>query len=465
MNNQIVTRIAPSPTGKFHVGTARTALLNYLFAKKNGGKFLLRIEDTDRARSSDEHIDDIKQSLEWLGLHWDNKDTEHYQSRRIDEYKKIAKQLVSEGFAEEREGATYFKVKGKMSNEKSNLNDKIQIASQARNDKTTNHQSPITFADLIHGKVSTELENIEDFVILKSDGWPTFHLAVVVDDHDMGITHIIRGDDHLSNTPKHILLYKALGWELPQWGHLPLILNHDRSKMSKRKDPVSVSDDFRAKGYLPEAMVNFLALLGWSPKSDEEFFTLNELVQLFEIANVQKSNAVFDIEKLKHFNAHYLRKMDDADLLYRVEPLWRKAGINVDAINESARQKIISVIKERASTINELAHEVDYFFLPSELDFDKIVFGKSNKENTIRGLSITSDALQQLPDDQWNTETLGQILSSISENNDLSKGDVFWPVRYCLTGETASPSPQEILSILGKEESIKRIANALNLLK
>jgi len=456
-NNQIVTRIAPSPTGKFHVGTARTALFNYLFAKINGGKFLLRIEDTDQARSSDEHIDDIKESLSWLGLNWDNKDTEHYQSKRIDEYKKVAQELVQKGIAEERDGAVYFRV----------ASSQKPVASSEN--YTTGHRPQATgnieFTDLIHGEVSTRLENIEDFVILKSDGWPTFHLGVVVDDHDMGVTHVIRGDDHLSNTPKHILLYKALGWELPQWGHLPLILNRDKSKMSKRKDPVSVSGDFRDKGYLPEAMVNFLALLGWSPKSDEEFFTLDELVQAFDIDNIQKSNAVFDIEKLKHFNAHYLRQLDSAELLHKVEPLWRKAGRDVDAINESARQKIIETIKNRADTINDMATDIEYFFGAPEIDSPKIVFAKSNIDSTTKGLSLVIVALDKLSEDKWNTDELASALSSVVEENNLSNGDVFWPVRYALSGAMASPSPQELLWILGKEESIKRIGNALNLLK
>lgn len=423
---------------------------------------MLRIEDTDRARSSEEHITDIKEALDWLELDWDNRNTEHYQSRRLDEYKKVAQKLVNDGYAEEREGAIYFKVQSQISNLKSQNNG---VASQQSD---INHQSPITnhqitFDDLIHGEVSTKLENIEDFVILKSDGWPTYHLAVIADDHDMKITHVIRGDDHLSNTPKHILLYRALGWEAPQFGHLPLILNKDRTKMSKRKDPVSVTDDFKNKGYLSDAMVNFLALLGWNPKTDEEFFSLVELVEKFEIKNVQKSNAVFDTEKLNHFNAHYLRKMSAKELVEIAKPLWEEQ-YDLSKTSNEYLERIVAVVVERAQTTLDLAQNIDYFLVPPKLVFDDLIFKKSTQESTLCGITTAADMLKNLSLGSWTQKDLKITLEKIVEKTGLQNGDVFWPVRYALTGEKASPKPEEMLQILGKEESLRRIETARDLL-
>lgn len=468
----MITRFAPSPTGKMHIGSARTALFNYLLARRNGGKFLLRIEDTDQARSTVEHIDDIKESLTWLKLDWDNLNSEHYQSKRLEIYQKVAQELVSKGFAEEREGAIYFKIPST----KSQIPNKSQAPNSKQEENNSPHQSlplvrggeegldSIIFDDLIHGKISTAIENIEDFVILKSDGYPTFHLGVVVDDHDMGVTHIIRGDDHLSNTPRHILLYRALGWDLPQWGHLPLILNKDRSKMSKRKDPVSVTEDYRKKGYLPEALVNYLALLGWSPKTDEEFFTLVELVEKFDIKNVQKSNAVFDHEKLNHFNAYYLRKLPIKVLLKYAKSVW-KNQFEISKYPDPYLEKVVTLIIERIQTINDFGKDIGYFFLVPKLEYDNLIFGKSTAAATLRGLETACDMLNTLAPENWEVEELHKTLMAIVERTGLTNGDVFWPVRYALSGEKFSPKPEEIMYVLGKDESLRRIDTAKRLLQ
>ena len=467
MNQTIITRFAPSPTGKFHVGGARSALFNYLFARQRGGKFLLRIEDTDQARSTAEHIYDITESLRWLNLDWDNQNSEHYQSKRIDEYRKVAQQLVSSGDAYEKEGAIYFKTP----NTKIQDPNKSQISNskQEENDSTDNQPrsevegANIEFEDLVHGKVSTPMESIEDFVILKSDGWPTFHLGVVVDDHDMGITHVIRGDDHLSNTPKHILLYRALGWEMPRWGHLPLILNTDRTKMSKRKDPVSVTDDYRKKGFLPEALINYLALIGWNPKTDEEFFTLVELVERFKIDNVQKSNAVFDTEKLKHFNAHYLRKLPVKVLAKYAKSMWEKE-YDISKARDDYLEKVAMLVVERAQTVNDLGVDIDYFFQPPKLDYNDIIFAKSTAATTQHGLVSAADMLKGVAEKNWTIEEIHKVLLSIVEKTGMANSDVFWPVRYALCGAKASPRPEELMCVLGKDESLKRINTAIQLM-
>ena len=452
----VVTRIAPSPTGKFHIGTARTALFSYLFARQKGGKFLLRIEDTDRARSSDEHIADIKESLEWLGLKWDNKDSEHYQSKRIEEYCRVAQALITKGHAYEKEGAIYFKIQ--------NPKSKIQINSKSEAPKADKSEN-LNFTDLVHGAMSFDAKDIEDFVILKSDGWPTFHLAVVVDDHDMGVTHVIRGDDHLSNTPKHILLYSALGWDVPAYAHLPLILNANRTKMSKRCDPVSITDDFKKQGFLPEAMVNFLALLGWNPKTEEEFFTLNELVKRFDIKGVQKSNAVFDSGRLRFFNAHYLRQKSPQEVVKLARPLWEES-YDVSSCDQSYLEGVAQLVAERSETVSDLAKDVDYFFSEPKLDCTAIVFKKSTIEATQKGLSGAIEQLNKLSKDEWAEEkAITQALARVVGSEKLGNGDVFWPVRYGLSGALASPKPEELLAALGKEKSLRRLRIAEELIR
>ncbi len=469
----VVTRIAPSPTGKFHIGTARTALFSYLFARQNKGKFYLRIEDTDQARSSNEHIADIKESLDWLGLKWDNKASEHCQSKRLGEYCRVAQELTDKGFAYKKDGAVYFNVKFLISQPEAGPpwadNFKTNPKTQNPKKKTPKSQIPkpenLIFTDLVHGTMSFGAKDIEDFVILKSDGWPTFHLAVVVDDHDMGVTHIIRGDDHLSNTPKHILLYRAMAWAAPAYAHLPLILNANRTKMSKRRDPVSVSDDFKSQGFLPEAMVNYLALLGWNPKTEEEFFSLQELVNRFDIKGVQKSNAVFDSGRLRFFNAHYLRQKPIGDIVDIAKPLWRE-NYDISAYNKDYLEKVAKLVVERCDTIAELVRDVDFFFTEPKLDRGAIAFKKSTAEATSKGLTKSLEALGALETNGWeDTTRLNNILSKVVAQNNLSNGDVFWSVRYALTGALASPKPEELLTVLGKTKSLKRLEAARDKLK
>ena len=361
----------------------------------------------------------------------------------------MAQALITKGHAYEKEGAVYFNVKCQISN----------VKSTAQNSKVSEGEDTkiLNFTDLVHGAMSLDAKNIEDFVILKSDGWPTFHLAVVVDDHDMGVTHVMRGDDHLSNAPKHILLYRALDWDVPAYAHLPLILNANRTKMSKRCDPVSITDDFKKQGFLPEAMVNFLALLGWNPKTEEEFFTLDELTKKFDIKGVQKSNAVFDSGRLRFFNAHYLRQKSPQEIVKLARPLWERS-YDISGCGQTYLESVAQLAVERSETVGDLAKDVDYFFNEPKLDRDAIVFKKSTIDATQKGLSGVIEELNKLSSDEWGKENvIAQVLARVVESEKLGNGDVFWPVRYALSGANASPKPEELLVVLGKEKSIKRL--------
>lgn len=430
MSMNIRTRIAPSPTGKFHIGTARTALFNYLFVKKNGGDFLLRFEDTDRERSTLEFEKDIVEALKWLGLSWDE---EYRQMDRLPIYKKHADKLMKDGFAYKKEGAVWFKIP------------KNRV---------------IEFDDLIRGKIRFESKDQKDFVIVKSDGVPTFYFSNAVDDHEMKISHIIRGEDHISNTPNQILINEALGFDLPKYAHIPLILNPDRTKLSKRKQAVAVTE-YRDKGYLPEAIVNFLALLGWNPGDEREYFSLNELVKEFSLERVQKSPAIFNIEKLNSINAHYTKGLSLSKLTAEII----KFSTNAKKADLKFLSKIIIVIKDRLRYLSEFDELTDYFFGEKKYDPKLLIFKKSNAQKTLNGLQLAVGSLQEKNKEWANAEKLNEILSKIVSENKLDNGDVFWPVRVALSGLEKSPSPSELLWALGKEESLKRIKKALKKLR
>jgi len=435
-NNNIRVRIAPSPTGKFHIGTARSALFNFLFARHNNGKFILRFEDTDKNRNTKESETDITEGLKWLGLEYD--EGPFYQTERQDLYNEYIDQLIKEDKAYKKDGAIWFRINQQPS--------------------TVNHQL-IKFKDLIHGDLEFNSQEFNDFVIIKSDGIPTFMFSNTVDDHEMKISHVIRGDEHLNNAPQQILIYQSLGWEPPQFAHIPLILNKDRTKMSKRKNPVSVTEDFRDKGYFAEAMLNYIVLLGWSPKSEKEFFTLDELIKEFELGKVNKAGAIFDTERLDYFNAHYLHQLSDKELFKKLITF----NSQLSTIDKEHLEKIIQVEKNRMIKLSDFPALDSYFFKEPDLNKDIIVFKKSILENTKKGLSLIADRLSQIAPPKWEKiEDLNQILQDIVKSNNLSNGDVFWPVRVALSGQEKSPSPTELMWILGKDESIERINFVLN---
>lgn len=437
MNNKIRTRIAPSPTGKFHIGTARTALFNYLFAKKNDSDFLLRFEDTDKERSTKEFEDDIREGLKWLGLDWDE---EYKQMDRLDIYKKYANELIEKEFAYEKDGALWFKIP---------------------------KDKKIKFKDMIRDEIEFDMKEFNDFVIVKSDGIPTFYFSNVIDDHDMKISHVIRGEDHITNTPKQILIAEALGFTLPIYAHIPLILNPDKSKLSKRKNPVAVTD-YEEKGYLSEAIINFLALLGWNPGDDREYFSIDELIKEFSLERVQKSPAVFNIEKLDSINNHYLRHKSYKELGKSIHSVSGtvhvKSGTSL-TVGVIHNDRLFELFKDRAKNLVELKSLAEEVKTLKKYDQNLLIFKKSDKERTLIGLQATVDRLQDTDKEWGSIEDLNRVLSKVVADNSLDNGDVFWPVRVALSGLEKSPSPSELLWAFGKEESLKRLEKALQKLK
>ena len=469
--NKIRTRFAPSPTGELHIGGARTALYAYLFAKNNGGEFLIRIEDTDQSRQVKEADLRIFDMIKWLGLKWVGDPI--YQSARLSLYKEYARQLVEDGnayycFCSSERLETLRNeqsAKGEITRYDKKCRDLPieEVLGKIKNGEPhvirlkMPEKGKIKFNDLIHGEVEFDLSNVEDQILQKSDGFPTYHLAVVVDDHTQGITHVMRGDDWLSSTPKHLFLYKCFDWEPTVYAHLPVIIGKDKRKLSKREGAVSV-EAFKEQGYLPEAIINFITLLGWNPGTEQEFFSLKELEQVFDATKINKAPAFFDVEKLNHFNAHYIHQMSEGELLEKIKPF---SKIDFSDFDNSFLQKVAKVTKERMVLLTDFDAITGYFFNDIVVEKDMIKFGKSEWQDTINGLDGAIEKLAEMTDGDWQElNKINESLLSVVSNNNLKNGDVFWPVRYALSGEKASPSPAELLWVLGREESLKRLRDA-----
>lgn len=437
---EVRTRIAPSPTGFLHIGTARTALFNYLFAKQNNGKFILRIEDTDTQRNKEEYELDITDGLSWLGLNWDEgpytegKYGPYYQSKKGDRYNECVKKLLEEGFAYKKEGAIWFKIP-----EKIDLN-----------------SDEIVVNDLIRDDVHFKLSEMKDFVIVKSDGTPIFHLAVVIDDCDMKISHVIRGEEHLSNTPKHILLQKALNFYTPIYAHLPLIMNPDRSKMSKRKDPVSVTNDFKGKGYLSEAMINFVALLGWAPKDDQEIFSLDDLITEFNIQNVGKSPSIFNRQKLDWVNGYYIRQMMLGDLAKQLEPFYSKHNIHEKG---DYFLSVVALVQERLKTLDE-AYELTHFMFGEEVEVPNELL-LSKLDDSSKTVLVLKESIKILNEINFEHDIIEKELRSLAAELSLSPKGVFQTIRVAICGTDVAPPLFQTIMVLGKERVIKRLEKAL----
>uniref|UniRef100_A0A7C4M195 Glutamate--tRNA ligase n=1 Tax=candidate division CPR3 bacterium TaxID=2268181 RepID=A0A7C4M195_UNCC3 len=475
-SNKIRTRFAPSPTGEFHIGSARAALFPYLFARKNGGDFLVRIEDTDQNRLVKDSELRMLETVKWLGLNWDEDPI--YQSARTSLYKEYARELIQKGFAypcfcsPERLEALR---KEQEKNHKPTGYDRCcrvlplaeTIERIASGDSHVirlkmPERGKLVFDDMIRGDIEFEYSLIDDTVLIKADGFPTYHLAAIVDDHEQGITHVFRGDEWLSSTPKHLFLYQCFGWQAPRYAHLPVIVGKDKKKLSKREGSVSV-EAFKEQGYLPEAIINFIALLGWNPGDEREFFTLQELEKEFDVSRVNKSPAFFDIEKLNHFNAYYIRKTKDESLLEKIKPY---SKIDFSRFDNLYCQKIVRIVKERMVLLTDFDLITAFFFKDINIDREMIKFGKSEWQDTIKGLEKTIESLGLLDDVKLESiEELNSFLGEVVSVNGLKNGDVFWPVRVALSGEKASPSPAELIWVLGKEESLKRLNNTLNIIK
>jgi len=420
-------RFAPSPTGYLHVGGARTALLNWLYARHTGGQFLLRIEDTDKARSTEEHTKVILDGLTWLGLDWDEEPV--FQGARVKRHQEIADRLLAEGKAYMEEGAIRFRLP----------------------------PGEIAWDDAVHGRISFQGEDLKDFVILRSDRTPIYNFAVVVDDVDMRITHVLRGDDHISNTPKQIALYQALGGgaALPVFGHVPMIHGPDGKKLSKRHGATAVGD-YQHMGILPAAMRNFLALLGWSPGGDREIMTLDEMIALFSFEGIQKKPAIFDMTKLEWMNGQYL-SAGSADALYPlVAPQLEQLGLNG---NKEAVLKAIGAVKTRSRTTLDVAKQVAVRLDPKHVVFDE----KAKKEiaKDPAGYRAALEAsLAVLKTPEWTPAALEQALRALAEQKGVAAGKVFQPIRIALTGGTVSEPVNELLYVIGKEGALRRLEAA-----
>ncbi|MBN2571773.1 MAG: glutamate--tRNA ligase [Ignavibacteriales bacterium] len=477
-------RFAPSPTGYLHVGGLRTALYNYLYAKKNDGKFILRIEDTDKNRYVEGAMENLIETLKWIGLDYNegpfiNGNFGPYiQSQRLNIYRKYADELIEKGkayhcfcTAERLENlrveqkklklpqAMYDKHCLKLTQDeiKENLEKQIPHVIRLNVDK----KGKVVFDDIIRDRVEFDCSTIDDQVLIKSDGYPTYHLANVIDDHLMKITHVIRGEEWLSSTPKHILLYDYFGWEKPIFAHLPLLLNPDKSKLSKRQGDVAV-EDYRDKGYLKEAIINFIALLGWSGKDNKEFFMLDELIKEFSLEKVHKAGAVFNIEKLNWLNSEHIKNKSSEDIL----TLLKKEMINSKFKSENYSDfyliKVIEIMKERITFIKDYITLSPYFFEKPE-DYDKSVIDKRWESDTPEHLHKLIANYVKL--EHLNKEQLEITLKNTAEELEIGTGKLIHPVRLAVSGIGVGPGLYEILEILGKDEVITRIKKAIEKIK
>lgn len=442
-NKKVVTRFAPSPTGNLHIGGARTALFNYLFSRHHNGQFLLRIEDTDKERSTKDFEKSILDGLNWLGLKWDN-DELYRQSEHTDLYKKYIEKLIKEN-------------KAYISKEKKEKESDREEVIRFRNPNVK-----IKFDDLIRGEIEFDTTELGDFIIAKSFDEPIFHLTNVIDDIEMGITHIIRGEDHISNTPRQILIWDAIGAPRAIYAHLPLILATDRSKLSKRHGAVNVYE-YRNIGYLPDALLNFLSLLGWNPGDDKEIFSLDEAVKVFNISKAQKGGAVFNEVKLKWINKEYIKKISSDDFLNIVKDRLP----NDITINERIIKHISILLRDRINILSEIDDsfkngEFDFLYKDIVIEKDKLVWKTETIENTKKRLNTVLDIIKNINPNDFNKDMVKDAIWPYADKE--GRGGVLSPFRYALSGKERSPDPFTISEIIGKDETIKRLIYAIQYL-
>jgi len=484
MNKSVRVRFAPSPTGYPHVGNIRTALFNWLFARHHGGSFIVRIEDTDVARKVKGTVEAILDGLRWLGLDWDEgpelggKFSPYIQSQRLDIYRELAERLLWQGDAyycycppQRLEGMRAEQVRRKqppgydrhcryLSQEERSAKEEEGITPVVRFKAPLSDQT--RFNDLIRGEVVFENNTIDDFVLLKSDGYPTYHLANVVDDHLMEISHVLRAEEWLSSTPRHLLLYQALGFEPPQFAHLPMLLGTDRAKLSKRHGAVSITE-YRDQGYLPEAMVNFLALLGWSLDDRTELLSRQELIESFSLERISRTAAIFNRDKLNWMNGVYIRSLSLEEFIQRAIPfLDRDLPPEVKRpLSTNYIRQIMPLIQERARTLAEVAELAQFFFV-DELDYDSaLLLGKNmSQELAIRALETTQQKLVELK--VFDADSLEGVLRPLAGELGLKTSQLFGSLRVAVTGRTAAPPLFQTMAVLGKERCLRRIEAALD---
>ena len=447
----IITRFAPSPTGYLHAGNYRTALFAYIFSHQNKGSFILRIEDTDRERSKKEYEENIIDSLAWLGLKYDKMER---QSDRADIHGQFIQKLIDSGHAYISDEVERRLASGEV----------VDPTKKAGRDTVIRFKNPnkkVVFEDLIRGTIEFDTTELGDFVIARSLNEPVFHLAVVIDDAKEGITHIIRGEDHISNTPRHILLYEALGFPVPRYAHIPLLLSTDRSKLSKRKGALPITE-YRQRGYLPQAVINYLALLGWHPSDDREILTLDEIIKEFSLERVQKSGAIFDEEKLLWFNREYIKRLTDEQFKTEAEtflPEWLHT-------KSKAFTALIPFLREKISTLVDIqklfAPGGELAFVQGVTEYDPmLLLWKKNPDaaTSIMHLTQALEKIQALPESSFTATGIKEALWAYAEEH--GKGDVLWPLRVALTGQEKSPDPFSSAALIGKEACVERITIAI----
>ena len=472
---QVRVRFAPSPTGYPHLGNIRTALFNWLFARHHGGKFILRIEDTDTSRKVDGAVETILDSLRWLGITWD--EGPFFQSQRLSQYQEIADKLLKEDNAylcycsperletmrheqsAQKQPPKYDQRCRHLSQEEKTRLENSGIAPVVRFKMPL--EGEILCHDMIRGEVTFKIGLLDDFVILKSDGYPTYHLASIIDDHSMNISHVLRADEWLSSTPKHLLLYQALGWQPPQFAHLPMILGPDRSKLSKRHGAAALTD-YREQGFLPEAMLNFLALLGWSLDDKTEILSLEELVKHFSLQRVGKSAAIFNRDKLEWMNGIYLRQIDLEDFTKRALPFLDErlpAEVKRPLDNDYVKQ-VMLLVQERVKSLADIPELTSFFFLDNiEYDTSMLLIKGMEPQIAARALQVALEKLEPLP--AWDIDSLENTLRPLTADLDLSASKLFGLLRVATTGRTAAPPLFQSMATLGKEKCLQRIKKAL----
>ncbi|MFC1594463.1 glutamate--tRNA ligase [Candidatus Omnitrophota bacterium] len=426
----IRVRFAPSPTGYLHIGGARTALFNWLYAKANKGQFVLRIEDTDVKRSEKKYLDEILDSLTWLGLQWDEI---YYQSKRADVYKEYVDRLIKEGTAVHSEGAIIYPLP----------------------------QKTIKVYDVIRGEIEFDTADIKDQVLIKSDGTPTYNFACVVDDATLNISHIIRGDDHLSNTPKQVLLYEALGFKVPKFAHLPLILGSDGGRLSKRTGATAISD-YREMGYLPEALVNYFMLLGWSLGADQEIVSLERAIKAFSIKKINKTAAAFAIDKLKWVNNQYIKKLEIETLTDLIVEFLKKKKMLTDDYDRAWLKNVVQLYKSRLDTLADFAQRADFLFLDKPR-FDEDAKNKLVSRDFSKEFDLLAQRLEALK--QFDAKSVEEAFRGLVEELKLSASDLVHPTRAALSGKLIGPGLFETIEALGQKKTLERLRNAYQEIK
>ncbi len=482
MNINIRVRFAPSPTGYLHIGGLRTALYNYLFAKRSGGVFILRIEDTDRSRYVEGAVENLIATLRWAGLDYDEgpgKDGgygPYVQSERLDIYQKHVSQLLEQGKAyycfctperldemrmvQQKRGIPpkYDRKCLRLTRKDIEENLQKQVRTVVR--MKIPDDATVVVDDVIRGRVEFKSELLDDQVLIKSDGYPTYHLANVVDDHLMNVTHVIRGEEWLSSTPKHVLLYEYFDWELlPTFAHLPLLLNLDRSKLSKRQGDIAV-EDYRAKGYLPEALINFVALLGWGPIDDQDVFSMEQLTKEFSLERVGKSGSVFNIEKLKWLNEQHIRMKPKTELGSPLKSIIQREGYPIP--QDEYLYRVVQLMKERVTVLDDFVTFSPYFFTDPE-KYDEGYVKKNWKADTashLKDLSVRFSGLQE-----WTDQAVEKTIREAASELKVDAGRLIHPLRLALTGVSIGPGLFELMAVLGKETVLRRITKAIDVLR